>query len=170
MDEKTRSDVEITGLSADSRDVRPGYLFAALPGTQRDGREFIDDAVGAGAIAVLGPPDLRHETLATEIPVITDNNPRRQLARMAARFYSAQPSHIAAVTGTNGKTSVAYFTQQFLNALGHPAAAMGTLGVTGPGLTSGPSLTTPDPVELHRTLASLKQQGIDHLALEASSH
>ena len=119
---------------------------------------------------MLGPPDLRTETLATDIPLITDNNPRRQLAHMAARFYSAQPRIAAAVTGTNGKTSVAYFAQQFWNALGHPAASVGTLGISGPGLVSGPSLTTPDPIELHRTLTSLKQQGIDYLALEASSH
>lgn len=163
-------DREITGLSADSRAIRPGFLFAALQGEKYDGRAFIGQAVDAGAAAVLGPPDLQHDTLATDLPVITDANPRRQLARMAARFYSAQPRTIAAITGTNGKTSVAYFTQQLWNALNHPAAAMGTLGVRGPGLNGGPSLTTPDPVELHRVLASLKQQGIDHLAMEASSH
>lgn len=163
-------DPEITGLSADSRAVRPGYLFAALQGEKHDGRAFIDQAVDAGAAAVLGPPDLQRDTLATDLPVITDANPRRQLARMAARFYSAQPRTIAAVTGTNGKTSVAYFTQQIWNGLNRPAAALGTLGVRGPGLDGGPSLTTPDPVELHRVLASLKQQGIDNLAMEASSH
>ena len=164
------SDVEITGLSADSRTVRPGYLFAAIPGARQDGRRFIGDAIDAGATAVLGPPDLRHDTLANEIAVITDSNPRRQLAHMAARFYSAQPRRIAAVTGTNGKTSVAYFAQQFWNALDQPAASLGTLGVHGPGLGGSAGLTTPDPVALHRTLASLRQQGIDRLALEASSH
>ena len=163
-------DREITGLSADSRRIRPGFLFAALQGEKHDGRAFIRQAVDAGAAAVLGPPDLQHDTLATELPVITDSNPRRQLARMAARFYSAQPRTIAAVTGTNGKTSVTFFTQQIWNALGEPAAALGTLGMRGPGLSGGPSLTTPDPIELHRMLASLKQQGIDHLAMEASSH
>jgi UDP-N-acetylmuramoyl-L-alanyl-D-glutamate--2,6-diaminopimelate ligase len=163
-------DREITGLSADSRAIRPGFLFAALQGAKHDGRAFIRQAIDAGAAAVLGPPDLQHDTLATELPVITDANPRRQLARMAARFYSAQPHTIAAVTGTNGKTSVAYFTQQLWNALDRRAAALGTLGVRGPGLAGGPSLTTPDPVELHRVLASLAQQGIDWLAMEASSH
>lgn len=164
------SDVEITGLSADSRKIRPGFLFAAIPGTQQDGRDYIDDAIDAGAKAVLGPPNLRQDTRATDVAVITDSNPRRQLARMAARFYSAQPRTVAAVTGTNGKTSVANFTQQFWTRLGYPAASLGTLGVRGPNLKGGPSLTTPDPVELHRTLSSLRQQGVNHLALEASSH
>jgi len=150
--------------------IRPGYLFAALQGEKHDGRAFIRQAINAGAAAVLGPPDLQHDTLATELPVITDSNPRRQLARMAARFYAAQPRTIAAVTGTNGKTSVAFFTQQLWNGLDRPAAALGTLGIRGPGLSGGPSLTTPDPIELHRALASLAQQGIDHLAMEASSH
>jgi UDP-N-acetylmuramoyl-L-alanyl-D-glutamate--2,6-diaminopimelate ligase len=167
---KPGDDREITGLSADSRSIRPGFLFAALQGSKHDGRTFIRQAIDAGAAAVLGPPDLRHDTLTTDIPIITDPNPRRQLARMAARFYSAQPKTIAAVTGTNGKTSVAFFTQQFWNALRHPAASLGTLGLRGPGLGGGASLTTPDPIELHRVLASLKQQGIDHLAMEASSH
>ena len=167
---KGDGDREITGLTADSRNVRPGYLFAALQGEKHDGRAFVREAVDAGAAAVLGPPDLQQETLARDLPVITDPNPRRQLARMAARFYSAQPSTVAAITGTNGKTSVAFFTQQLWNGAGQPAASLGTLGVRGPGLSGGPSLTTPDPIELHRMLASLKQQGIDHLAMEASSH
>jgi len=167
---KAGEDREITGLSADSRRVRPGFLFAALQGSKQDGRSFVRQAIEAGAAAVLGPPDLQHDTLATSVPIITDTNPRRQLAHMAARFYSAQPGTIAAVTGTNGKTSVAYFTQQLWNALKHPAAALGTLGLRGPGFSGGGSLTTPDPIELHRILASLKQQGIDHLAMEASSH
>ena len=167
---KPGDDREITGLSADSRNIRPGFLFAALQGSKHDGRMYIRQAIDAGAAAVLGPPDLQHDTLATDVPIITDSNPRRQLARMAARFYSAQPKTIAAVTGTNGKTSVAYFSQQLWNALRHPAASLGTLGLRGPGLAGGASLTTPDPIELHRVLASLKQQGIDHLAMEASSH
>ena len=89
---------------------------------------------------------------------------------MAARFFGVQPRTVVAVTGTNGKTSVASFTQQLWRLLGKPAASTGTLGVRGPGLAGGPSLTTPDPVELQRILADLAAQGIDHLALEASSH
>jgi len=164
------ADIEITGLSADSRKVRPGYLFAALPGSQHDGRKFIAQAIDAGAVAVLGPPDLQNDAAAPQIKLITDAKPRRRLARMAAQFYGAQPETIAAVTGTNGKTSVAHFARQMWVEDGKPAASMGTLGVHGPGLDGGASLTTPDPVDLHRTLADLKRQGIDHLALEASSH
>jgi len=163
-------DVEVTGLSADSRTVRPGYIFAAIKGTRSDGRTFVGDAVNAGAIAVLGPPDLTGDTVEPGIPVITDANPRRALARMAARFFGRQPKTVVAVTGTNGKTSVASFTQQLWRRLGHPAATMGTLGVRGPGLAGGPSLTTPDPVDLQRILADLASQGIEHLAIEASSH
>ncbi len=164
------ADIEITGLSADSRNVRPGYLFAALPGSQHDGRKFIDQAIDAGAVAILGPPDLQNDVDAPEINIITDAKPRRRLARMAAQFYGAQPDTIAAVTGTNGKTSVAHFARQMWAEEGKPAASLGTLGVHGPGLGGGASLTTPDPVALHHTLADLKNQGIDHLVLEASSH
>ena len=93
---KPGDDREITGLSADSRSIRPGFLFAALQGSKHDGRMYIRQAIDAGAAAVLGPPDLQNGTLATDVPIITDPNPRRQLARMAARFYSAQPKTIAA--------------------------------------------------------------------------
>jgi UDP-N-acetylmuramoyl-L-alanyl-D-glutamate--2,6-diaminopimelate ligase len=164
------ADIEITGLSADSRKVRPGYLFAALPGSQHDGRKFIAQAIDAGAVAVLGPPDLQKDIDTPDIRFITDAKPRRRLARMAAQFYGGQPDTIAAVTGTNGKTSVAHFARQMWTEDGTPAASLGTLGLLGPGLDGGASLTTPDPVDLHQTLADLKTRGIDHLVLEASSH
>ena len=165
-------DPEITGLTADSRAVRPGYLFAAIPGTRVDGRDFIDKAVTQGAAAILAPPGGPPAAALAggAVPVITDDNPRRRLALMAARFFAEQPRVIAAVTGTNGKTSVAWFTHQIWQALGHRAASMGTLGVMAPGRAAGPSLTTPDPVALSETLAELAADGTDHLALEASSH
>ena len=94
--------VEIAGLSADSRRIAPGYLFAALPGRQSDGRRFIDDAVGRGAVAVLTPPDTALEDYGRPVAHLTDENPRRRLALLAARFFEAQPETIAAVTGTNG--------------------------------------------------------------------
>lgn len=165
---KVQPDVEITGLTADSRSVRPGFLFAALPGARLDGRRFIADAVSAGAAAVLAPPDVSREGVA--VPLILDANPRRRLAHMAAIFHRAQPETVAAVTGTNGKTSVAAFTHQLWTGLGFGAACLGTLGLIAPGERGGPSLTTPDPVALHRILAGLKQKRVDHLALEASSH
>jgi len=163
------ADIDIAGIAADSREVRPGYLFAALPGSHADGRDFVTDAIKRGAVAVLAPAGFEVGTDAA-IRVIPDANPRRRLARMAARFYGQQPRTIAAVTGTNGKTSTADFTRQIWSALGRRAASLGTLGLRAPDLPPRPGLTTPDPVALHRTLAELAASGIDHLAMEASSH
>ena len=166
-------DVEITGLSADSRLVRPGFLFAALAGTRQHGRAFVAEAVARGAVAILTddaaalalPPDR-----AAGITVISDANPQRRLAQFAARFYGRQPHIVAAVTGTNGKTSIVHFTREIWAACGHPAASLGTLGlVTATGRRPG-ALTTPDPVALQRDLAALAGRGIEHLAIEASSH
>lgn len=162
-------DIEVSGLTADSRAVAPGFLFAALPGSRADGRAFIADALARGAVAVLAPLDTVLEDRGS-VPLITDANPRRRLAHMAARFYGRQPATVAAITGTSGKTSVASFTRQIWERLGHQSASLGTLGLV-PAQPGAPkSLTTPDPVELHRCLADLAQGGIDHLALEASSH
>ena len=160
--------VEITGLTADSREVRPGMLFAALPGSRADGRDFIDDAVARGAAAVLGDPSLAGR--APGVPLILDENPRRRLALMAARWFERQPGCVVAVTGTNGKTSVAGFTRQIWTALGLQAGSLGTLGLEAPGVRRPGNLTTPDPVQLHALLAEVAAAGIDHLALEASSH
>jgi UDP-N-acetylmuramoyl-L-alanyl-D-glutamate--2,6-diaminopimelate ligase len=162
------TDLNITGLTADSRAVEPGYLFAALPGSKADGRAFIAEAVTKGASAILAPDGTAVDSHGVQ--VITDANPRRTFARLAAKYYGAQPEITVAVTGTNGKTSVAHFVKQIWQHAGYPAATLGTLGVTS---TSGDipgSLTTPDPVSLHQTLAKLAEQGIDHLAMEASSH
>ncbi len=160
-------DPDIVGLTADSRQVRLGYLFAALPGSRRDGRDFIDQAVERGAVAVLASPGT---AVAPPVAVVRDPDPRRGLALMAARFYGRQPRTVAAVTGTNGKTSVASFTRQIWAATGHRAAAIGTLGVTGPDADRPGRLTTPDPVALHAELKALAEAGVEHLALEASSH
>ncbi len=163
-------DPDIHGISADSRNVGQGYLFAALTGARADGRLFIPDALARGAAAVLGASDL--PTFPNDPPVarIEAVNPRRALAQVAARFHGRQPRTIAAVTGTNGKTSVAVFTRQIWTALGHKAASLGTLGLSAPGFDRPGALTTPDPVALHATLAELAAAGIDHAAMEASSH
>ncbi|HUN46746.1 MAG TPA: UDP-N-acetylmuramoyl-L-alanyl-D-glutamate--2,6-diaminopimelate ligase [Stellaceae bacterium] len=167
------ADPDIRGLAADSRQVEPGFLFAALPGSKADGKTFIDDAVGRGAVALLiddpvALPDLhrRHP----QIPVVVDSNARRRLALMAAEFYAPQPKTLVAVTGTNGKTSVVSFTRQIWQRLGQRAASLGTLGIVAPGLERPGSLTTPDPVTLHRTLRDLARRGVERVALEASSH
>jgi UDP-N-acetylmuramoyl-L-alanyl-D-glutamate--2,6-diaminopimelate ligase len=163
-------DPPITSLTADSRKVAKGALFAALPGTSRDGRDFIGEAVARGAVAVLAPKGTHLPPGSDQVALIEDENPRRRWALLAAAFYRAQPSTIAAVTGTNGKTSTAQFTRQLWAALGHKAGAMGTLGLVAPGFPQMASLTTPDPVALHETLADLAKAGITHLAMEASSH
>lgn len=160
--------LDVAGLTADSRAVRPGYVFAALKGTQADGHRFIPDAREKGAVAVLS--DHVDPAYAGQIAFVTDTNPRRRLALMAAAFFGAQPNHIAAVTGTNGKTSVANFTAQIWARLGFRSASLGTLGLHGAGLDLPVAHTTPDPVRLHELLTRAKQAGVEHLALEASSH
>ncbi len=162
--------VEVTGLTADSRKVGPGYLFAALPGAQSDGRDFIDEAVSKGAVVVLAPKGTALKAYEPPVALVEDDNPRRRLAVLAARFYDAQPELIAAVTGTNGKTSVADFTRQIWQHAGLKAASLGTLGLIPKHEAAPSSLTTPDPVELHACLAALAEDGIERLALEASSH
>jgi UDP-N-acetylmuramoyl-L-alanyl-D-glutamate--2,6-diaminopimelate ligase len=166
-------DPEIAGLAADSRAVQPGFLFAALAGTRLDGRAFAADAAARGAVAIL-TDDAAMLGLAPQarahIAIVADPNPHRRLAQLAARYHGRQPRTIAAVTGTNGKTSVAHFTREIWTAAGRPAASLGTLGlVTATGRRAG-ALTTPDPVALHRDLAALSRQGIEHVAIEASSH
>ena len=159
----------VTGLTADSREVQPGYLFAALAGTKTDGARFIADALARGAAAILTGEDAEIDA-ASGVPVIRDANPRQALALMAARFYGRQPEIIAAVTGTNGKTSVAAFLRQIWEAGGFAAASLGTTGILFRGEEHPLAHTTPDPVSLHASLADLAAQGATHLAFEASSH
>jgi UDP-N-acetylmuramoyl-L-alanyl-D-glutamate--2,6-diaminopimelate ligase len=159
-----------TGLASDSREVKPGYLFAALPGIKADGAEFVADAVARGAVAVLGRPDVAQAANALGVRFIADDNPRLGLARQAARFFGAQPKIVAAVTGTKGKSSIVAFMREIWTALGKQAASLGTVGVVAPSGEIPLKHTTPDPIEVHRLLAQLKKDGIDHLALEASSH
>ncbi|MFN3623525.1 MAG: Mur ligase family protein, partial [Hyphomicrobium sp.] len=164
------ANIEVAGLASDSRNVRPGYVFAALPGSKADGARFIADAVSKGAVAILTALDAE-VTGAGDIPVVRSTEPRRALALMAARFFGLlQPETVVAVTGTSGKTSVADFTRQIYAALGHKAASLGTIGVIKSDSAVYGSLTTPDPVSLHKTLAELAAEGITHLAFEASSH
>jgi UDP-N-acetylmuramoyl-L-alanyl-D-glutamate--2,6-diaminopimelate ligase len=167
------ADPEIVGLTADSRQVKPGFLFAALRGVERDGRAFAGDAVARGAVAILtdDPAALALDPdISCRVVVIADANPPRRLALFAARFYRRQPRTIAAVTGTNGKTSVAHFAREIWAGLGYKAASLGTLGLISPAGRRAGALTTPDPVGLHRDLAELAEGGIDHVAIEASSH
>ena len=161
-------DKHIKGLTADSRMVEPGFLFAALSGTRADGREYIEEAVNKGAVAIL--TDTAYEPEDCSLLCFREENPRLILARLASRFYGAEPETIAAVTGTNGKTSVAYFTRALWEAMELPAASIGTLGVVMPEKIIPLGYTTPDPVLLHKTLTYLVGHGIQHAVIEASSH
>jgi UDP-N-acetylmuramoyl-L-alanyl-D-glutamate--2,6-diaminopimelate ligase len=166
---QTAAGIEVSGVTADSRRVTPGCLFAALPGKRTDGRAFIEEAVLRGAVAVLAPVGTEWPAGVPPRPLLEDPEPRRRLAHLAAGMAGRQPKVIAAVTGTNGKTSTVEFLRQIW-ATARPAASLGTLGLVAPGFDAGPGLTTPDPISLADTLARLARGGIQHVALEASSH
>jgi UDP-N-acetylmuramoyl-L-alanyl-D-glutamate--2,6-diaminopimelate ligase len=167
---RTDSRPEITALTADSRLVRPGALFAALPGTRTDGRAHIAEAVSRGAAAILAPEGTEWPPGVPPRPLVRAPDARRALALMAASFHGLQPGTVVAVTGTNGKTSTSEFLRQIWRGTGSQAASLGTLGLVAEGFPQGPSLTTPDPVTLHATLAALARGGVSHAAMEASSH
>src|SRR6201986_3116190 len=157
--------VVVTGLTADSRAVKAGDLFFALAGSKTDGSRFIAAAIAAGAVAIAGD----HPQGEHRVPFVVTSNPRRALALAAAKFYSLQPKTIAAVTGTSGKTSVAAFTREIWQRLGHASGSLGTIGLVSPKRTVYGSLTTPDPIALHRQLDEIAREGVTHLAFEAYS-
>jgi UDP-N-acetylmuramoyl-L-alanyl-D-glutamate--2,6-diaminopimelate ligase len=163
-----QASIDIAGIAADSRKVKPGFLFFAIAGAKADGAHFAKQAVAAGAAAVAA--EQRPQGLPESVAFVPVKNARRALSMAAAKFFPRQPGTIAAVTGTSGKTSVAAFTRQIWTRLGLQAASIGTIGVVSPRGEKYGSLTTPDPVELHRTLDQLAGEGVTHLALEASSH
>ncbi|MEM9058859.1 MAG: UDP-N-acetylmuramoyl-L-alanyl-D-glutamate--2,6-diaminopimelate ligase [Pseudomonadota bacterium] len=164
----------VRGLAVDSREVRDGFVFVAIPGLKLDGAEFAQFAVRQGASAVLITPEGLKKAKADignlPIPFFISDHPRLDLALLAARYHRRQPRTMVAITGTNGKTSVAEFTRQIWHALGHPAAAFGTTGVVGEGFEEPLGMTTPEPVALHALLARLADKGCTHAAMEASSH
>lgn len=158
-------DTKVTGLTADSRAVEPGFVFAALKGVVADGRRFIPGAVKAGAVAVIG-----HDLPAFAGIAVEAEEPRLALAEASARFYQAQPGKIVAITGTNGKSSTVDFLRQIWASSGLKAASLGTLGAIGPSGHVDLGHTTPDPVAIHATLDALAREGVSHAAMEASSH
>ena len=167
LDPRTAA-LEIAGVTSDSRKVKPGFLFVAIAGAKADGAHFAKQAATSGAGAIVA--EQRIDGLPASAAFVQAANARRALSIAAAKFFARQPHTVVAVTGTSGKTSVAAFTREIWTSLGLPAASVGTVGVVSPkGETYG-SLTTPDPVELHRTLDELAGEGVTHLALEASSH
>ena len=160
-------DAPVAGLTADSRAVAPGFMFFALAGAKADGMVFAGQALAAGALAIVGdrpPPAYIAESF------VQVGDARAALSRAAAKFFPRQPENIVAVTGTSGKTSVADFTRQIFAFCGFAAASLGTIGVITPSRAVYGSLTTPDPLTLHKTLDALAGEGVTHLAMEASSH
>ena len=174
--------IPVTGLSVDSMRVKAGDIFFAIAGTQYDGRDFIENSLGAGAVAVVTSSTPLAQSLITmtncaKVPILQCDNPRHVMAQMAARFWPSQPGMVAAVTGTNGKTSTTEFLRQLWQRATWQAVAVGTLGVTGTdmiksdgAILSLPPLTTPDSISLHGAIAPLAKAGVTHLAIEASSH
>ncbi len=164
---------EITGLAVDSREVKDGFLFAALPGTRVHGGEFIQFALRMGAAAILtdaeGAQIAEAELAASDAALVVVEDPRQALAGSAALWFGEQPQTIVAVTGTNGKTSVATFVRQIWSELGHAAVNLGTTGVEG-AWTAPLAHTTPEPITLHRCLSEAAENGVTHAAMEASSH
>ncbi len=166
-------DVQITGVAVDSREVAEGFLFAALPGTQIHGAAFIEMALRKGAAAILtdaeGAELAATELGASDAALVIAEDPRQALAFTAALWFGGQPEHVVAVTGTNGKTSVATFTRQIWQALHERAINLGTTGLEGDWEAKS-SHTTPEPVTLHELLVGAKHAGITKAAMEASSH
>jgi UDP-N-acetylmuramoyl-L-alanyl-D-glutamate--2,6-diaminopimelate ligase len=161
----------LKGVTLDSRGVKRGYLFAALPGRKLDGHKFISDAIMNGATYILAKTGTELPANAANVTVVMDDDPRRVFTEIVALFYKAQPKMIVAVTGTNGKTSTVHFINQLWKALDIKSAGLGTLGLSiQGGAYTGGSLTTPDPVTLHAEMSDLAAVGVQHLAMEASSH
>ncbi|MFB2530832.1 UDP-N-acetylmuramoyl-L-alanyl-D-glutamate--2,6-diaminopimelate ligase [Paracoccus sp. p3-h83] len=166
-------EAQITGISVDSRTIKPGHLFAALPGSAVHGAEFIPYALRMQAGAILtdraGAAQAAEALKGATIPVVVAEDARAALSGAAALWFDRQPDTVVAVTGTSGKTSVSQFTLQIWQALDLPACAIGTMGVTGD-FQAPLAHTTPEPVTLHRILAEAAAAGVTHAAMEASSH
>ena len=160
------ADLEVTGISSDSRQVKPGVVFFALAGTKADGSTYAADAAQRGAAAIVAGSAIA----GLLVPVLAVDDPRLALALSAARYFGKQPETMVAVTGTSGKTSVAAFTRHIWEQAGYAAASIGTTGVVAPGRNDYGSLTTPDPVALHQLLRELADAGVTHASMEASSH
>ncbi|MEX6724084.1 UDP-N-acetylmuramoyl-L-alanyl-D-glutamate--2,6-diaminopimelate ligase [Parapedomonas caeni] len=163
----TPAGTPVVGLAIDHRQVAPGFIFGAFRGVRFNAEDYIPAAIAAGAVAIVARPE-------APVPAgtvhIADDNPRRRMAVIAARFHAPFPATIAAVTGTNGKTSVADLLRQVWTLLGHPAASLGTLGVVTAVGRRDLGMTTPDVLTFLSTMASMQRAGIEHAVFEASSH
>ena len=162
----TAQPLPITGLTSDSRRVKAGMIFAAIPGTQFDGRDYIPQAIEQGAVAILSQPALPD----LSVPVIEHENVRLAYSQLAKQLFPKQPKCLVAVTGTNGKSSTVEFLRQIWVQAGMSGASLGTLGVTSPQGYRPLTHTTPDAVALHQTLSELADEKVTHVGMEASSH
>ena len=165
--------VAITDITADSRAVKPGSLFVAMPGVVADGTRYIPDALRQGAAAIMMAETAKTDVIAT-VPMVRVPDMRAGVSALAAAFYTEKPQHLFAVTGTDGKTSTADFVRQLATLMGHPAASIGTLGVRSPSAELNAAFpatnTSPEPILLHQMLQQLAEAGVQHVAIEASSH
>lgn len=165
IDAQVSADVEVRGITSDSRQVQPGFVFVAIAGTSQNGAHYVSDALARGAVAIVG---------AGEGATVQVADARAAAAKLASAFYAPAPRYMLAVTGTDGKTSTADFVRQLATLLGDKAASIGTLGLRSPEAALNAAFpannTSPEPVLLHRTLASLAASGVTHVAVEASSH
>lgn len=160
------ADITVTGFAIDHRKIAPGTVFGAFEGATFNGEDFIDDAIAAGAVAVVARP----EAVVRGAMHIAEANPRKAFAHLAATFFQPFPDHVAAVTGTNGKTSTAELTRQLWRMAGHNAASIGTLGIITASDQAKTGLTTPDIVTFLANMSGLAREGISHAIFEASSH
>ena len=170
MDKVEAGDVDVTGFAIDNRKVAPGNVFGAFVGATVNGEDFIEQAVKAGAVAVVARPQARADIEAAGAIALVDENPRRAFARLAAPFFAPLPETVVAVTGTNGKTSTVEMLRQIWRMAGHSAASIGTLGITTADEVTYTGLTTPDVVTFLANMAGLAREGVSHVAFEASSH
>lgn len=159
-------DAKVTGFAIDNRKVAPGTIFGAFQGQNHNGEDYIPLAIAAGAIAVVARP----EAEVVGALHIADPEPRRLFSELAGKFFAPFPDHVVAVTGTNGKTSVAEMVRQLWRMAGHHAASIGTLGVTTGDEQVSTGLTTPDVATFLSNMAGLQREGVTHVAFEASSH
>ena len=160
------ADITVTGFAIDHRKIAPGTVFGAFEGAAFNGEDFIDDAIAAGAVAVVARP----EAVVRGAVHIAEANPRQAFAHLAANFFQPFPGHVAAVTGTNGKTSTAELTRQLWRMAGHNAASIGTLGIITASDEAKTGLTTPDIVTFLANMSGLAREGVSHAIFEASSH
>ena len=169
-EENLPKDIEISSVEINSKNVEKGALFIALNGKNSDGRKYIPDAVTKGAVAVLYDGDYTPQNTGENVLFVkTTGDMRANIAKAATNFYKPIPHHISAITGTNGKTSIADFTRQMMSYLGYKSASIGTIGVVCEGMENEETLTTPDSVTLHKILKKMSQNGVEYVSLEASS-